>query len=70
MGVAYGKLERHDEEVSALVEAIKLQPHNVKIWRSLGTVYNILGQNELALDAATKVVELSPVEEPVAVPVG
>ncbi|MCW5746763.1 MAG: tetratricopeptide repeat protein [Alphaproteobacteria bacterium] len=60
LGVAYYRLNRHDDALRALTAATKLEPRDTSSWYWRARVLVLLGRTTEALRDAERVVQLSP----------
>ncbi len=60
LGIAYYKLGRKQEALSACKEAVRLKPDFAEAWYNLGVAYSELGRYQEALSAWKEAVRLKP----------
>jgi tetratricopeptide (TPR) repeat protein len=60
LGFAYGKLSRHQEEIEAYREALRLKPDYDLAWNNLGVAYGKLGRHQEEIEAYREALRLTP----------
>jgi hypothetical protein len=58
LGIAYSKLQRHEDAIAALREAIKIKPDFHVAWFNLGYTYSMLKKHDEAISAYKKAIEI------------
>ncbi len=60
LGLAYGKIGQHENEIVAYEQAIRLNPKVSSTYFNLGTAYNDIGENQKAIAAFNNAISLNP----------
>jgi len=60
LGVAYSKLDRHDDAIEAYRQATRIKSEDATAWLGLGVAYVLSGNRTAALDAVQELRRLDP----------
>lgn len=60
MGNAHKDLERHDDAIAAIRQALRIDPEHSKGWFSLGASYNALKRHDDAIAAFRQGLRINP----------
>ena len=60
LGLAYGRLGRHQEAIEAYREAVRIDPDYANVWYNLGLKYGELGRHPEAIEAYREAVRIDP----------
>lgn len=63
LGIAYGRLQRHEDAVSAYKKALEIKPDKHEAWNNLGSTFAKLKKYDEAIEAYVKAMEINP-EDP------
>jgi tetratricopeptide (TPR) repeat protein len=60
LGIAYGRLQRHKDAISANKKALEINPDKHEAWYNLGYTYGCLQKHEDSINAYKKALEIKP----------
>ena len=60
LGVAYGYLNRHNDAIEALRQALRIDPEYARAWNNLGYAYNNLKRYNDGVDAYRQALRINP----------
>lgn len=60
LGIAYGRLERYEDAISAYKKAVEIKPDKHEAWNNLGSTFAKLKKYDEAIEAYVKAMEINP----------
>ena len=60
LGIAYGKLDRHDDAIAAYREALRINPELAEAWNNLGVAYSNINHYDDAVAALREALRINP----------
>ena len=60
LGIAYGKLDHHDDAIAAYREAVRINPELAEAWNNLGVAYSNINRYDDAVAALREALRINP----------